>query len=77
MSAVTFLSRPITTPLVCLVAWGCSVCQAAGNVEGFTEPYKTIQVASPETGILSAVDVSEGDTVREGASIASLDKQLD
>ena len=71
-------SRTFAAPLVCLTVWGLSAYSAvaAANVEGFTEPYKTIQVASPETGILSVVSVSEGDTVQEGAPIASLDKQL-
>ena len=78
MFAITSFSRGIGTLLVGLLLWGSAVSQAvaAGNVEGFTEPYKTIQVASPETGILSEVNVSEGDTVREGAPIASLDRQL-
>ena len=48
----------------------------AEPVEGFTEPYKAINVAVPETGIVTELKVTEGDRVEEGDVIASLDSDV-
>jgi RND family efflux transporter MFP subunit len=45
-------------------------------VEGFTEPYRVIHVASPESGILAELQVHEGDQVREAQVLASLDVEV-
>lgn len=45
-------------------------------IEGFTEPNRTIQVASAETGLVTNVLVQEGDHVRAGQPLATLDDEL-
>ena len=35
----------------------------ANNVDGFTEPYRTINVSAAEPGIITELFVKEGDTV--------------
>jgi RND family efflux transporter MFP subunit len=44
-----------------------------GKTDAFTEPYRTINVAAPETGIIAALRVHEGDTVRQDQVLAELD----
>jgi RND family efflux transporter MFP subunit len=44
----------------------------AADVEGFTEPFRTINVAAGETGILETILVAEGDKVTKGQEVACL-----
>ena len=55
-------------------AWltGTAVC-AAVEVDGFTQPYFDVDVAASETGLLAELQVREGDRVRKGQLLASLD----
>ncbi len=50
----------------------------AGTVEvdGFTEPNRTINVAAAETGIVERIQVREGDVVHAGQPLATLDKEI-
>lgn len=50
--------------------------QTTPQPEGFTEPFKTVVVASPESGVLQALSVREGDVVREGQIIGQLDSHV-
>lgn len=45
-------------------------------LEGFTEPYADVQLAASEMGTLDTIQVVEGDTVRAGHIIASLDDRV-
>jgi RND family efflux transporter MFP subunit len=45
----------------------------AEQVDGFTEPYRTINVAATESGVITLLNVREGDKVRKGQLLASLD----
>lgn len=47
-----------------------------GQVDGFTEPYRTIHVAAAEPGIVARVSVGEGDRVRQGQLLATLDSDV-
>lgn len=49
---------------------------AAEWVEGYTEPNRTIRVATAETGIVQTVLVHEGEHVKQGQPLASLDDDL-
>ena len=49
---------------------------SAGEVDGFTEPYKTVEVAAAETGTIKSIDVQEGDVVKEGQVLARLDDDV-
>jgi RND family efflux transporter MFP subunit len=49
-----------------------SVRGAADGVEGFLEPYRHIDVAAPEAGILETISVAEGDRVAAQQVLAEL-----
>ena len=51
-----------------------SLC--ASNVDGFTEPYRTINVSAAEQGVITTLFVKEGDTVHEGQLLATLDTDV-
>jgi RND family efflux transporter MFP subunit len=46
------------------------------EVEGLTEPYRAINVAAPEPGVISRIIVQEGTAVRHGQVLASLDNEV-
>lgn len=46
------------------------------DVDGFTEPYRTINVSAAEQGIIAELLVKEGDTVHEGQLLATLDDEV-
>ena len=58
------------------VANGQSTGLSRHVVTGFTEPYRTIDVAAAEMGILSEVAVREGDTVDSGTILARLNEDV-
>ena len=47
-----------------------------GTVEGFSTPYRVIEVATVETGIVEKVDVREGTFINQGDTLAKLDTGL-
>jgi len=50
---------------------------AQGNeFDGFTEPYRQVNVASVETGTIKSIEVREGTPVEKGQVIARLDDDL-
>ncbi|MFO7905604.1 MAG: efflux RND transporter periplasmic adaptor subunit [Planctomycetota bacterium] len=64
--------------LICLLlvplssGWGAD----APQLRGLTEPYRTIDVAAVETGVVSEMLVREGDTVGVDQALAKLDIDL-
>jgi len=48
----------------------------ASEMEGYTEPYRTIRVATDETGIVEKVYISEGQVVEKGAPLISLNNEI-
>ncbi|MGI9456025.1 MAG: efflux RND transporter periplasmic adaptor subunit [Aeoliella sp.] len=58
-----------------LIVASIATCQTLAN-EGFTEPYRTIHVAAPETGIIGQTLVEEGSVVQKGAPLVQLDVDL-
>jgi multidrug efflux pump subunit AcrA (membrane-fusion protein) len=48
----------------------------AGEVEGFTEPYRTINVAAAESGIIAALHIEEGDAVEFDQPLADLNQEV-
>ncbi len=60
---------------------GLVVCGSATDlfgeiVEGFTEPFRSIRVASGESGIVSRVFVHEGEAVAAGQQLVLLDDEV-
>jgi RND family efflux transporter MFP subunit len=53
-----------------------SVSAADSNwiVDGFTIPYRTVEIAAAEMGIVASIDVVEGETVKLGQILATLDQ---
>lgn len=49
---------------------------AANFVEGFTEPYRDVDIAAGEMGTLAAIEVKEGDRVTAGQIVARLDEEV-
>jgi RND family efflux transporter MFP subunit len=66
--------------LAFVVAWvlPSSRVQAAETAiaQGFSEPYRTVRVASVETGVLKRLLVQEGDKVEEGRPLGELDTSV-
>jgi len=50
--------------------------QSSQQAEGFTEPFQTVIVAAPESGVILGLAVREGDAIRAGEIIARLDSQV-
>jgi RND family efflux transporter MFP subunit len=48
----------------------------ANQVDSFTEPYRTINVSSSEQGVVTKINVKEGDAVHEGQLLATLDMDV-
>jgi RND family efflux transporter MFP subunit len=48
----------------------------AGDVDGFTEPYRTINVSAAEPGVITNLLVKEGDKVEQGQLLATLDSEV-
>lgn len=59
-------------PAACLLFWLPSATLAAG-VEGFTEPYRKIDIGPPEPGLLAQVTVHEGDVVHAAQILGTLE----
>jgi RND family efflux transporter MFP subunit len=47
-----------------------------GEFDGFTEPYRKVNVASVETGTIKSIEVREGASVEKGQVVARLDDDL-
>ncbi len=54
-----------------LMAW-CSPLLQAAEFEGFTEPYRNIDVAAADSGIVDQLAVKEGDAVLKGQLLGQL-----
>jgi len=48
----------------------------AAEFDGFTEPFREIDIASPEPGIIVELTVSEGETVKAGQVLTTLDNDV-
>ena len=64
----------LSTLISCNLATGQDV--AYDLIEGFTQPYKVINVASPESGILVQLDVEEGDRVAAEQVLGALNSEV-
>ncbi|MEO8496040.1 MAG: efflux RND transporter periplasmic adaptor subunit [Planctomycetota bacterium] len=61
---------------LCALCVSWASCVLASDVEGFTEPYRDIDVAASESALLENVEVREGDRVQAGQLLAQLDASV-
>ena len=76
MKTLNYSSRILTPALVAVALLFSAASTANAQIEGFTEPFRTIDLSSDETGAIAAMDVEEGDAVSAGTVIARLDDRL-
>ncbi|MBC8291015.1 MAG: efflux RND transporter periplasmic adaptor subunit [Planctomycetes bacterium] len=62
--------------LAALLVTSVTLRASAGEIESFTEPYRSIDVAAVETGLVIAVHVKEGDKVEAKQSLADLNQDV-
>lgn len=48
----------------------------ADTIEAFAEPYRTVEISANESGVVSAINVTPGQTVRAGELLVSLDTSV-
>lgn len=76
------ICRPGVTPVLAALAVlafalaPSASAEDASSLEGYTEPYRTINVATSQTGILDQLRVREGDHVNEGQILGALDNDV-
>ena len=71
-----FKLRLPLTGLALLIAVSLAAPAGAFEFDGFTEPYRTISVASDETGIIAELLVREGEAVQSGQALARLNSDV-
>lgn len=49
---------------------------AQENIKAFTEPYRSIEIAAPETGTIARLSVEEGDQIKAGTVLANLNEEV-
>jgi RND family efflux transporter MFP subunit len=59
-----------------LVCFAPVVYGQSTEVDGLTEAYRSIDIAAPEPGVITKIVVQEGDVVRQGQVLASLDNEV-
>ena len=53
-----------------------SAAACGASFDGFTEPFRKIEVAASETGTVAQLLVHEGDRVTKGQALATLDNDV-
>ncbi len=77
MTTANYSSRMLPVVLLAVVSLflpGSST--ASAQIEGFTEPFRSIDLSSDEAGAIASLEVEEGDSVSAGSIIARLDDRL-
>src|SRR5262245_5517298 len=54
----------------------CNCARSNDAVDGFTEPFRKIELAPAEPGVLSSIVASEGQAVEAGQLLAALDNEV-
>lgn len=67
--------RRLAAPLLLCVVYNSNPVSAE-VIEGFTEPYRTVDVSIGEPGVVQSVGVVPGQNVREGDPLVSLDTSV-
>ncbi len=72
-SSLVRLLRCIIACFICLSPNGISL---GTELDGFTEPFRTVRVASDETGTIAEILVEEGQNVQAGQTLARLNCEI-
>jgi len=67
--------KTLLLPVVTCLLLGTSTF-AQENIKAFTEPYRSIEIAAPETGTIARLSVEEGDHIKAGAILANLNEEV-
>ena len=68
--------QPLAIMLIASIMSLPSTHAVADELDGFTEPFRTIEIAAPESGIIDSIDVREGDTVTARQAVSQLDQDV-
>ena len=71
-----FYRARILNLLVASIAISFAAPSLADTIEGFTEPYRMVDLAAGDAGVIAKLGTTEGDHVDVGAEIASLDNSV-
>lgn len=75
-----YRSRAVLCVTCLLSGWSLIVPGSAAaqttEIDGLTEPYRTVDIAATEPGLLTKVFVREGEVVRQGQPLAALDSEV-
>lgn len=71
-----WISPPVLSAIAFCALSALSSTTVAQSFEGYTEPFRVVNVATSETGIVATVRVQEGDYVQKGEELATLDSDL-
>ena len=76
--------RNLAAPLLVAGLWLCAAPLASAQeeatkadvIESFAEPYRDVDVAAPEMGVLASIQAKEGQRVRQGDALAQLEDEV-
>jgi RND family efflux transporter MFP subunit len=68
--------RAIVLAIGFCIAFFCLVATADAQIDGFTEPFRRIDLSSDESGSIAELLVEEGELVKSGEPIARLDTRV-
>lgn len=71
-----FLNRLVIVFVGFCIAVLMLTAVAEAQVDGFTGPFRSIELSSDETGSIAVLDVEEGDKVQAGQVVAKLDTRV-
>ena len=71
-----FINRAVIVFVGFCIAVLMLTAVAEAQIDGFTGPFRSIELSSDETGSIAALEVEEGDEVREDQLIAKLDTRV-
>lgn len=76
----TFVVSAMLTLFACgfnsSMAYAITTQGESEEIEGFTQPFRKIELASDETGAIATLEVREGDRVEAGDVVAKLDNRV-
>ncbi len=69
-----FLKTTVIAATICMTLTAASA--TASDIDGFTEPYRSVDVAAAEPGIIAELKVDEGQKVESGQILGQLDQRV-